>query len=47
MPLVDKKLVESAEELRLKADRERKQYWKRWGPYTAERQWATVREDYS
>jgi len=21
--------------------------WKRWGPYLAERQWATVREDYS
>ena len=22
-------------------------YWKRWGPYLAERQWGTVREDYS
>ena len=22
-------------------------YWKKWGPYTAERQWGTVREDYS
>ena len=21
--------------------------WKRWGPYLAERAWATVREDYS
>src|ERR1700685_941835 len=21
--------------------------WKKWGPYLAERQWATVREDYS
>ena len=21
--------------------------WKRWGPYLSERQWATVREDYS
>jgi hypothetical protein len=21
--------------------------WKRWGPYLAERQWSTVREDYS
>ena len=21
--------------------------WKRWGPYLAERQWGTVREDYS
>ncbi|KAL9088106.1 MAG: hypothetical protein Q9159_003304 [Coniocarpon cinnabarinum] len=35
------------EEMRLKDDRERKKYWKKWGPYTAERQWATVREDYS
>ncbi|KAK5687983.1 hypothetical protein LTR17_026591, partial [Elasticomyces elasticus] len=39
--------VMSAEELRLKEDRERSKYWKKWGPYTAERQWATVREDYS
>lgn len=29
------------EELRLKEDRERKKYWKRWGPYVAERQWGT------
>ncbi|KAI9722172.1 MAG: hypothetical protein M1828_004855 [Chrysothrix sp. TS-e1954] len=35
------------EEQRLKADKERQRYWKKWGPYTAERQWATVREDYS
>src|ERR1700721_749280 len=35
------------EEKRLKQDRERKKYWKKWGPYVAERQWATVREDYS
>ena len=21
--------------------------WKRWGPYLSERQWGTVREDYS
>ncbi|MGY8827550.1 MAG: hypothetical protein ACKVJG_27185 [Candidatus Latescibacterota bacterium] len=21
--------------------------WKRWGPYLADRQWGTVREDYS
>jgi len=25
----------------LKEDRERKKYWKKWGPYVAERQWAT------
>ncbi|SPN98534.1 probable glucosidase I [Cephalotrichum gorgonifer] len=35
------------EEYRLKEDRERKKYWKKWGPYVAERQWGTVREDYS
>ncbi len=32
---------------RLRADRERQANWKRWGPYLSERQWATVREDYS
>ncbi len=35
------------EEKRLKQDRERKAYWRRWGPYVSERQWGTVREDYS
>ena len=29
------------EEKRLKEDRDRKKYWKKWGPYVAERQWAT------
>ncbi len=32
---------------RLRADRERHANWKRWGPYLAERQWSTVREDCS
>ena len=32
---------------RLKEDRERKKHWKKWGPYLTERQWGTVREDYS
>ncbi len=32
---------------RLNADARREKNWKRWGPYLAERQWATVREDYS
>ncbi len=35
------------EEQRLDHDRERKAYWKRWGPYLSERAWGTVREDYS
>jgi hypothetical protein len=36
-----------AEERRLKLAAERKANWLRWGPYLAERQWGTVREDYS
>ncbi len=36
-----------AESLRLAADARREANWKRWGPYLSERQWATVREDYS
>jgi hypothetical protein len=31
----------SEEEKRLKEDREKTRYWKKWGPYVAERQWAT------
>jgi len=37
-------MSESAEHLRLRAYG---QDWKRWGPYLSERQWGTVREDYS
>ena len=37
----------AAEAERLKEDKERTKNWKRWGPYLSERQWATVREDYS
>ena len=29
------------EEKRLKEDRDRVKYWKKWGPYVSERQWAT------
>ena len=32
---------------RLAEDAARKKNWKQWGPYLAERQWGTVREDYS
>ena len=39
---------EECEEItRLKDDEARKANWKRWGPYLSERQWGTVREDYS
>src|SRR2546425_6947808 len=34
----------SVEQARLSSDGER---WKAWGPYLSERQWGTVREDYS
>lgn len=37
----------TAEHQRLLADKHRTANWKRWGPYLSERQWATVREDYS
>ena len=37
----------TAEGRRLAEDTERTRNWKRWGPYLAERQWGTVREDYS
>ncbi len=36
-----------AENDRLAEDARRTRNWKRWGPYLAERQWGTVREDYS
>jgi hypothetical protein len=35
------------EEKRLAEDHARTANWKRWGPYLSERQWGTVREDYS
>ncbi len=40
-------MIMNAEEKRLEEARERKVHWKRWGPYLSERQWGTVREDYS
>src|SRR5512137_2462234 len=36
-----------AEMKRLNEDREGTAQWKKWGPYLSERQWGTVREDYS
>jgi Mannosylglycerate hydrolase MGH1-like glycoside hydrolase domain len=40
-------MTTGAESQRLDEDRRREKNWKRWGPYLAERQWGTVREDYS
>nr|MCU0974391.1 glucosidase [Burkholderiales bacterium] len=37
----------TAEEVRLEETRAGKKSWRRWGPYVSERQWGTVREDYS
>jgi len=37
----------TAEHVRLEQDRLKQSSWKKWGPYLSERQWGTVREDYS
>jgi hypothetical protein len=37
----------TAEALRLEEAREKSVPWRQWGPYLSERQWGTVREDYS
>src|SRR5204863_339524 len=37
----------NAEEIRLNESHRRDAHWKKWGPYVSERQWGTVREDYS
>jgi Glycosyl hydrolase family 63 C-terminal domain len=36
-----------AEKMRLKSQTSERSGWKKWGPYLSERQWGTVREDYS
>ena len=40
-------IVDVAEQARLNDARETNVPWKKWGPYISERQWGTVREDYS
>jgi hypothetical protein len=37
----------TVEQGRLEETRAQKVPWKKWGPYLSERQWGTVREDYS
>src|SRR6187399_538873 len=39
--------VDVVEQRRLNDAREAGIPWKKWGPYLSERQWGTVREDYS
>ena len=44
-PLMDR--AGTAEKSRLQESRDIGNLWKLWGPYLSERQWGTVREDYS
>jgi hypothetical protein len=39
--------MRTAEQIRLDEAREQQINWRKWGPYLSERQWGTVREDYS
>ena len=45
--MTTEKITMTAEEARLAAARDGTSPWRRWGPYVSERQWGTVREDYS
>src|SRR5258705_12990276 len=40
-------MVQNTESARLEEARSAKVPWRKWGPYLSERQWGTVREDYS
>jgi hypothetical protein len=40
-------MTRNAEQMRLDQARDKQTVWKKWGPYLSERQWGTVREDYS
>ena len=44
-PTIDR--AGTAEQSRLQQSRDAATPWKMWGPYLSERQWGTVREDYS
>jgi hypothetical protein len=46
-PVKLERVTLTAEEVRLCESHARTANWQRWGPYLAERQWGTVREDYS
>src|SRR5215470_2177959 len=45
--MAPQKTVANEEKWRLEQDRLGRQPWRKWGPYLSERQWGTVREDYS
>ncbi len=40
-------IAPTQEEIRLQEAQSRTAHWRRWGPYLSDRQWGTVREDYS
>src|SRR5262245_37385116 len=40
-------ITRNPEQLRLVAANAHQRAWRKWGPYVSERQWGTVREDYS
>jgi len=44
---MESKFLDNTEQKRLNEAREANVPWKKWGPYLSERQWGTVREDYS
>jgi hypothetical protein len=46
-PSMAQAIVDVTEQQRLNEAREAGIPWKKWGPYLSERQWGTVREDYS
>src|SRR5438132_11343822 len=43
----EEEFMTNVERDRLREAHEKRAAWSRWGPYLAERQWGTVREDYS
>jgi len=47
MATIASNIVDVTEQKRLNEAREKGIPWKKWGPYLSERQWGTVREDYS
>jgi hypothetical protein len=44
---VPTRIIDVTEQKRLNDARDSAVPWKKWGPYLSERQWGTVREDYS
>jgi hypothetical protein len=47
LPSAETMVKMTQEQQRIEESRLRKVHWKRWGPYLSEREWGTVREDYS